>query len=165
MKILVFTEGTLFIGENDVHLSREERIRATREKIARMAAGEKIDFSAMVPAGNAIEKLHAWKRQGVEITYLTSRRRAAEVAIIRSLLDKFGFPEGELFFRRGTEAYKDVAERVLPDVLVEDDCESIGGEIEMTYPHIQPKIQARIKSIVVPEAGGVDHLPDDVAAL
>ncbi len=165
MKILVFTEGTLFIGGNVVHLSREERIRATREKIARMAAGEKIDFSAMVPAGNAVEKLQSWKRQGAEIMYLTSRRRADEIVIIRSLLGTFGFPEGELFFRRGNEAYKDVAERVPPDVLIEDDCESIGGEIEMTYPHIQPNIQAQIKSIVVPEAGGIDHLPDEIATL
>lgn len=165
MKILVFTEGTLFIGGNDVHLSREERIRATREKIARMAAGEPIDYSAMVPVGNAVKKLDAWRQQGAEIMYLTSRTRSDQIEIIRALLGKFGFPEGALFFRQANEAYKDVAERVLPDVLVEDDCESIGGEVEMTYPYIQPKIKARIKSIVVPEAGGIDHLPDDVAAL
>ncbi len=35
----------------------------------------------------------------------------------------------------------------------------------MTYPHIRPELRARIKSIVIPEAGGIDHLPDDVAAL
>jgi hypothetical protein len=157
MRILVFTEGTLFIGGNVAHLSRQERIRAVREEIARQAAGEPINFRDEVPAGSAVEKLHTWKHQGIEIMYLTSRIRPDEIEDIRYVLSKYGFPEGE--------AYKDVAERVLPDVLIEDDCESIGGEVEMTYPHIRPALRARIKSIVIPEAGGIDHLPDDVAAL
>lgn len=167
MKILVFTEGTLFIGGSVARLSREERIRSLKEKFARQAAGEKfeVDYSALVPAGKAVEKLHTWKRQDAEIMYLTSRRDSAEVEVIRSVLRKFAFPEGELFFRSENETYKDVAERVLPDILVEDDCESIGGEVEMTYPHIQPNIKARIRSIVVPEAGGIDHLPDHLADL
>jgi hypothetical protein len=166
MRILVFTEGTLLIGGDVAHLSRQERIRAVQEKIARQATGgPPIDFSAEVPAGNAVEKLHAWRRQGAEILYLTSRTRPDEIEAIRSVLDRFGFPVGELFFRRTGEAYSDVAERVLPDILIEDDCESIGGEVEMTYPHIRPELKATIKSIVIPEAGGIDHLPDDVAAL
>jgi hypothetical protein len=165
MRILVFTEGTLFISADVVHLSREARIQAVHEELARQAAGEPIDFSAEVPAGNAVEKLQTWQRQGAEIMYLTSRTRSNEIEDIRSVLRRFGFPEGELFSRQENEAYKDVAERVLPDVIVEDDCESIGGEVEMTYPHIRPDIKARIKSIVVPEAGGIDHLPDDIAIL
>ena len=49
-------------------------------------------------------------------------------------------------------------------VPIEDDCESIGfGEI--TYPQIRPEVQARIKSIIVPEFGGIDHLPDSLQAL
>ncbi len=162
MKIMVFTEGTLFISAEDASLSREERIHAVQQVLA---AQEPIDFRSSVPAGNAVQKLCAWHRQGAEIVYLTSRMEPKEIDDIRYLLDKFGFPEGELFFRREGEAYRDVAERVLPDILVEDDCESIGGEIEMTYPHIRPEFKARIKSIVVPEAGGIDHLPDDLAAL
>lgn len=165
MRILVFTEGTLFIGADVVHLSREARIQAVHEALARQAAGEPIDFSAEVPAGNAVEKLQTWRRQGAEILYLTSRICSDEIEDIRSVLRKFGFPEGELLFRQEGEAYKDVAERVLPDVIVEDDCESIGGEVEMTYPHIRPDIKARIKSIVVPEAGGIDHLPDEIDIL
>jgi hypothetical protein len=164
MRILVFTEGTI-IGGNVAHLTREERIRAVQELLAGAAAGVPIDFRAEVPTGNSVEKLHTWKRQGAEIMYLTSRTRSDEIEDIRYVLHKFGFPEGELFFRQEGEAYKDVAERVCPDVLVEDDCESIGGEIEMTYPHIHPDIKARIKSIVIPEAGGIDHLPDDLPAL
>jgi len=49
-------------------------------------------------------------------------------------------------------------------VLIEDDCESIGpGQI--TYPQIPSAARARIKSIIVPEFGGIDHLPDDPQAL
>jgi hypothetical protein len=166
LRILVFTEGTLLIGADEAHLSRAERIQAVKRKIARQAAGgPPIDFSAEVPPGNAVDKLHAWRRQGAEIMYLTSRTQPDEIEEIRSVLDRFGFPVGQLFFRRAGEAYSDVAERVLPDVLVEDDCESIGGEVEMTYPHIRPELKAKIKSIVIPEAGGIDHLPDDVASL
>ncbi len=43
-----------------------------------------------------------------------------------------------------------MAELVLPETPVEHDGESIGGEIEMTYPHIRPEYQARIKLVVVP---------------
>jgi hypothetical protein len=166
VRILVFTEGTLLIGGDVAHLSRQERIRAVQEKIARQAAGgPPIDFSAEVPAGNAVEKLHAWRRQGAEILYLTSRTGPEEIEDIRDVLGRFRFPAGELFFRRPGEAYSDVAERVLPDILVEDDCESIGGEVEMTYPHTRPELKTAIKSIVVAEAGGIDHLPDDLTAL
>ncbi len=49
--------------------------------------------------------------------------------------------------------------------IIEDDCESIGGEKEMTYPGIKSELKTRIKSIVVKEFGGIDHLPGDVSAL
>jgi hypothetical protein len=48
---------------------------------------------------------------------------------------------------------------------VEDDCESIGGEIEMTYSHMRPEIKAKITSIVVKEFGGIDHLPETLPEL
>ena len=143
MRVMVFTEGTL--------------IRAGQE-------GPR-DFSVSIPVGGAVEKLRVWQRQGAEISYLTSRTRPNEVETIRQVLQRYGFPQGELFFRQGDEAYRDVAERVTPSILIEDDCESIGGEIEMTWPHIRPELQARIKSIVVIEHGGIDHLPDDLAEL
>ena len=166
MKIMVFTEGTLLISPSVLHLSREERIRAVQEELIQAAAaGKPIDFSTQVPAGDAAAKLQAWKRQGAEIMYLTSRTIPDEIEDIRYVLDKYSFPKGDLFYRQEGEEYKDVAERVLPDVIVEDDCESIGGEIQMTYPHIRPEFKVRIKSIIIPEAGGIDHLPDDIHAL
>ena len=159
MKILVFTEGTLTIHKSWVGLPRADMVRIVQ-------AGEAPrDYAGSVPIAHAVEKLHAWKRQGAEIAYLTSRTRADEVGDVHSVLQRFAFPEGTVHFRREGETYADVAERVMPDVIVEDDCESIGGEIEMTYPHIRPKIRASIKSIVVKEFGGIDHLPDDIAEL
>ncbi len=67
--------------------------------------------------------------------------------------------------REPGESYGDVAGRELPDVLIEDDCESINGVSEITYPQIRPDLRARIKSIIVPEFGGIDHLPDSLDAL
>jgi hypothetical protein len=75
------------------------------------------------------------------------------------------FPIRKTFFRKQGEEYKDVTERVLPDVLIEDDCESIGGDIEMTYSYIRPEIKKKIKSVVVKEFAGIDHLPDTIAEL
>lgn len=74
-------------------------------------------------------------------------------------------PKGPIYHREKGEEYRDVAEKVLPDMIVEDDCTSIGGEKEMTYPHIRPEIKQRIRSIVVKEGFGIDHLPDDLQLL
>ena len=53
----------------------------------------------------------------------------------------------------------------MPDLLIEDDCRSIGGEAEMTYPHIDPGKKIFIQSIVVREFSGIDHLPDNLDEL
>jgi hypothetical protein len=86
-------------------------------------------------------------------------RKPEHVAKDAAVLERFGFPAGEIFFRQPGETYADVARRAAPDVLIEDDCESIGGEREMTYPHLRPEEQARIVGIVVREFEGIDHLP------
>lgn len=159
MLILVFTEGTLLAHREWAGLSRTEAVSAVRERL------EPLDYTGSVPVGNAVDKLHTWARQGAQIAYLTSRTDAREISIIGDILQNFGFPAGEVYFRRKGETYADIAGRLQPDVLIEDDCESIGGEAEMTYPHIQPQLKARIKSIVVPEFGGIDHLPDKLTGL
>jgi hypothetical protein len=68
-------------------------------------------------------------------------------------------------YRARGEGYADVALRVRPDVIVEDDCESIGGSSEMTYPALPEQARARIASVVVREFEGIDDLPDDPARL
>lgn len=145
---------------NAVGRSREEIVEQVRSKDSSLK-----EFSSYVPVGNCVKKIQTWKDKGATIIYITSRRTPDEILAIKTVLERYHFPEGELLFRKSDEEYKDVAERVLPDVLIEDDCESIGGENEMVYPHIRPELKTKIKSIAVKEFGGIDHLPDDVADL
>jgi hypothetical protein len=158
MKILVFTEGTIFGHRNWIGLAREEIVR-------RVKKGERPDYAGTRPIGEAAKKVQTWAQAGAEIVYLTSRRKPDDLDQVRATLQQFGFPSGQLAFRKEGEKYKDVAERVMPDIIVEDDCESIGGEVEMTYPHIKPELKTSIKSIVVKEFGGIDHLPDNISDL
>lgn len=151
MRIMVFTEGTIFTHSDWIGLAREEIVRRVKE-------GESPDYAGIIPIGNAAGKLQAWSHAGAEIIYLTSRRKPIEVEQVKEVLQRYDFPMGQLFFRETGEEYKDVAERAKPDIIVEDDCESIGGEIEMTYPGIRPEIKAEIVSVVVKEFGGIDHL-------
>ena len=176
VKILVFTEGTILINKKWTGLPREEVVKQVKkwstlsneelEKLKRAGDAPSPEyFAASVPIGNSAKKIEAWKKQGATIVYLTSRRKSNEVNIIRDVLKKCEFPEGKLLFRKEGEDYRDVAEKVMPDVIVEGDCESIGGETEMTYPGIRPELKSKIKSVVVKEFGGIDHLPDNVAEL
>ncbi|MFH1253785.1 MAG: hypothetical protein V1664_05690 [Candidatus Uhrbacteria bacterium] len=155
MKLLIFTEGTILMHKNAVGRSREEIVRQVEDHEESVA-----DFSSYVPIGWAVEKLKNWKNNGVEIFYLTSRRVSEEIDQIRAVLKKFDFSEGQLLFRQDGEEYKDIAERIVPDILIEDDCESIGGVDEITITHIDPEIKNKIKSVVVKEFAGIDNLPD-----
>jgi hypothetical protein len=145
MKILVFTEGTVLIHRS---------------------LSEIDDFANYIPNGQAVEKINAWKQQGAEIHYLTSRTDGPEIEAIQSVLIRNNFPDSKhLHARTGNQTYADVAETVMPDILIEDDCDSIGGEAEMTYPHIKHEFKSSIKSVVVKEFAGIDDLPTDLQAL
>ncbi|PIZ65364.1 hypothetical protein COY15_03390 [Candidatus Roizmanbacteria bacterium CG_4_10_14_0_2_um_filter_39_12] len=147
MKILIFTEGTA--------------LKPSSEK-----THEAHEFRAYVPNGKVVQKLQHWKDQGEDINYLTSRTTRDEIDDIRFVLKKYNFPQIEnLLFRNKGQEYKDVAEALIPDVFIEDDCASIGGEVEMTYPHITPEIQAQIHSIIVPEFANIDYLPENTQEL
>ncbi len=160
MKLLIFLHGTTIMHRSALGHTREERVRQVREQEASVR-----DYAAYVPVGEAVSKLRCWHEQGAELVYLSPHRQQEDVDKDQAVLSAYGFPEGEIVFRQPGEGYQDVAGRVLPDVLIEDDCESIGGTGEMTYPHIHPEMQAHITSIVVKEFEGIDHLPDDLAAL
>lgn len=161
MKILVFTEGTIIIHPSKEGLTREERVQQSKTRVRSVR-----DYKNYIPIGNAVEKIEKWKRQGAEIYYLTSRNSNIQIKDIAHVLSKYKFPDSKnLLYRKGGEQYKDVAERLLPDIIVEDDCESIGGVIEMTYPHIKPELKNKIQSVVVKEFSGIDSLPDDISEL
>ena len=177
MKILVFTEGTIIMHGNAKGVSRDEAVRQSKlagiqqeertlsydmKSLKESDLGSPYDFTSYIPVGHAAEKLMHWRKQGAIILYLTSRRIKKEVEAIRTILKKYSYPDANnLYFRHQGEDYKDVAERLIPDVIVEDDCESIGGEIEMTYPHIRADLKAKIKPIIVKEFEGINHLPDN----
>jgi len=160
MMIMVFLHGTVLMHPSGVGQTREERVRQVLDGDESL-----YDFAAYLPVGEAVQKLRAWRGQGAEIVYLSSHMDFEDVEKDLIVLRMHAFPQGPVYFRQGDEGYGAVIARVLPDVLIEDDCESIGGIAQMTYPQIEPDIRARIKSIVVKEFGGIDHLPDDILEL
>jgi hypothetical protein len=161
MRLLVFLHGTTLMHPGAAGRSRAERVSQVRDGIDPTVN----DFAAYVPVGDAVAKLRRWQEQGAEISYLSPHRDPGGIADDGRVLRRHGFPPGEILTRAAGESYGDVAGRALPDVLVEDDCESIGGAKEVTYPQIPARLRARIRSIVVPEFGGIDHLPDSLDEL
>jgi hypothetical protein len=160
MKIMVFLHGTAIMHRNALGRTRQERVRQV------MDGDESVhDFASYIPVGNAVQKLQAWSAQGADLVYLSSHQSPDDVEKDKAVLQTYGFPEGPIFYRHAGETYAYTAESDLPDVLIEDDCESIGGEKQMTYPHIRPQLKAKVKSVAVKEFGGIDHLPDDISEL
>jgi hypothetical protein len=160
MKLLVFLHGTAIMHKAALGHSREERVRQGIDKDPSV-----YDYTSYVPVGNVVQKLKHWEQQGAIIAYLSSHTDAEDAEKDKSVLTRYNFPEGEIYFRRNKETYADVAEKVMPNILIEDDCESIGGKKEMTYPHLRSEVKTKIKSIVVKEFGGIDHLPNALAEL
>lgn len=160
MKIMVFLHGTTIMHKSGKNVNREERSKQVIENEASV-----LDFVSYIPIGNAVEKINIWEKQGSEIYYLSSHQNYQDVQKDKLVLNKFGFPDAIILWRQNGEQYKDLAEKIQPDVLIEDDCECIGGVEEMTITHVSPEIKERIKSITVKEFGGIDHLPDEVNSL
>ncbi len=160
MKILIFLHGTALMHKNAVGKTRNERVEQSikREKSV-------LDYENYVPINKAVEKLKKWESQGAEISYLSSHESEGDVEKDKLVLKKYSFPKGAIYWRQNNKTYAQVTERIIPDVLIEDDCESIGGKSEMTITNIKPEIKKKIKSIVVKEFGGIDHLPDKISEL
>jgi hypothetical protein len=161
VRLLVFLHGTVLMHPDGVGRTRAERVAQSRD---RMHPGL-YDFAAYVPVDGAVAKLWRWVEDGAEIAYLSSHRDPYHLAEDASVLRRWDFPRGRVVARRPGEDYGDVAERVLPDVVIEDDCESLGPGAAITSGQIRPELRSRIASIVVPEFGGIDHLPDLPQAL
>ncbi|MEA4974052.1 MAG: hypothetical protein VB119_12930 [Candidatus Metalachnospira sp.] len=122
------------------------------------------NHNSYIPIGNSVRIIETWQGQGANIIYCTSRRKkqAKNIAV---LLKRFGFSGVFLAVREQKEKYKDIIEALKPDVLIEDDCKSIGGAWQMCITKVKPEIRKNILSIVVPEFGGIDHLPLDIKEL
>jgi hypothetical protein len=161
MRLMIFLHGTSIMHRGAISLTREERVRQIRQGDEESVR----DFASYVPIGRVVEKLKNWEAQGAEILYLSSNREPTDVEKDRQVLIEHDFPLGPVLFRARNETYASVVEKASPDILIEDDCESIGGEVEMTYPNLSAARKKGVKSIVVKEFGGIDHLPDDLNAL
>jgi hypothetical protein len=149
---MVFLHGTAIMHASAVGRPRADRVRQSSRREQSVT-----DFGSYVPTEAAVAKVRAWQRGGADVCYLSSRRGAADAPVDRDVLDRHGFPAGPVFFREPGESYADVARRAGADVVVEDDCESIGGSTEMTAPGLGDAVRC----FVVPEFGGLAHLPDD----
>ena len=143
MKIMIFAEGTILKPKSWFSL---------------------YNHRTYIPIGNAVSIIEAWHQQDVEILYFTSRRgkQAKEIA---QLLKEYGFAGSKLYFREKKQAYKDIVESVKPNILIEDDCRSIGGSWQMCISHIKPSMMEFIHSIVVKEFRGIDQLPPSIQDL
>ena len=143
LTIMIFTEGTI--------LKPTAWFRLYQHK-------------SYVPIGNCVEIIRGWREQGANIVYCTSQKenKARDIAF---LLKQYGFTGSRLYFRNKGDKYKDIVETILPDVLIEDDCKSIGGSWQMCITKVDPEIKGKIRSIIVPEFKGIDHLPGKLSDL
>jgi hypothetical protein len=143
MRLLVFLHGTVLVHAGGVGVIRAERVAQVRAKHPTVR-----EYAAYVPVGEAVAKLRRWQDAGA-VDYLSSHGNPDDVALDALVLRTHGFPAGQVFARRPGESYGDVAGREAPDVLIEDDCESIGAD-QVTYLQIPPAVRDRIKSIIIP---------------
>lgn len=155
MRLLVFLHGTILMHAGAIGRTRDERVAQSRSG---SGAGLR-DFGGYVPIGHSAAKLWRWQAEGAEIAYLSSHRSTAGVADDAAVLHRHGYPPGRILARRSDESYAQVVEREMPDILIEDDCESIGAA-EIAHPQLRQDLRALVKSIIVPEFGGIDQLPD-----
>jgi hypothetical protein len=160
VKVVVFLQGTTFIESGLLGKTREESVKKSRDW-ARNGGW----LGELVPIGEAPKKVRAWSSRGAEIHYLTASRKRENVAKCQTALKKWSFPSGPLIHRERDQTYSDLVTAVHPNIIVEDDCESLGGTREMVYPNLAESVRRSIASVVVREFEGIDHLPDDPTLL
>lgn len=64
----------------------------------------------------------------------------------------------EILCRDTGEQYSDLVECICPDILIEDDCASIGGAKEWCITNVKEDIKKSIKSIIVKEFEGINSI-------
>ncbi|MFW9828001.1 MAG: hypothetical protein ACFFEY_10435 [Candidatus Thorarchaeota archaeon] len=159
-RILIFLHGTSIMHRNARGLSREEIIKQIIDDLDDSIS----DFGSYIPIGNVVKKLTTWQIQGAEILYLSSHRTPENIKKDELVLKKYGFPKGPIFYRKGNSWILPIKE-AKPDILIEDNCESIGGEHQMTYPNLNKEWKSKLISIVIKEFDGIDNLPDNINEL
>lgn len=135
-KIMIFIEGTTFFTRPFLFLFSKK---------------------GYVPIGNAVGIINDLYDKGNKI-YLCSYVKKCRYHFIKSVVDSFGIMYDEILCRAKREKYSDLVERIRPDILIEDDCNSIGGEKNWCITNVKPEIKKSIKSIVVKEFQGIDEV-------
>lgn len=143
LTIMIFTEGTILKPKSWLSL---------------------YNHNGYIPIGNSVKIIEGWQTQGANIIYCTSRKKK-QAYDMATLLKRFGFSGVFLAAREQKEKYKDIVETLKPDILIEDDCKSIGGAWQMCITKVKPDIKKNIVSIAVPEFRGIDHLPLNIEKL
>ncbi|MFX0106169.1 MAG: hypothetical protein ACFE75_11855 [Candidatus Hodarchaeota archaeon] len=160
MRILIFLHGTCIMHKNALGLSRRQIVQQIIED-----TDESIyDFASYIPIGSVVKKLTSWQNQGAKIFYLSSHFTRENIENDKIVLEKYDFPKGPIFYRKKQNWNLPVM-KAKPDIIIEDDCESIGGLYQMTYPNLNQELKSKIKSIVIKEFGGIDNLPDNINEL
>ncbi len=144
LKIMIFTEGTILRPVNIFQY---------------------FNHSTYLPINNAVNVIKSWHEQGADVIYCTSSRRPKEIKKIKENMLKLGFEGTQLYYRSSNQKYRDIIESVMPNVLIEDDCKSIGGKWQMCITYVKPELKIKIKSIIVREFRGIDHLPLELPRL
>lgn len=122
MKVGVFLHGTAIMHATAAGAERRERVRQVRRRDPGIE-----EFASYIPTPGAVAKLTAWQRHGATLAYLSSHRRREDIRADEAVIRRHGFPEGPVHARAEGENYGALVARLGLDVLVEDDCESIGG--------------------------------------
>jgi hypothetical protein len=156
MRILLFLHGTILMHHSGRNKSPHERVLQVTHR-----EPEIYDFDNYIPIGEADRKVNLWHKAGAKISYLSSHKDFHNVQKDICILEKFGFPKGNIFFRRECQKYHEIAAIVRPEVLIEDKCNSIGGTCEMVVQGMDPEIRKKMTAITIEEFNGIDHLPDD----
>lgn len=159
-RLLVFVCGTTLMHAGAVGRSRDERVCQARKGTDPTLR----DYGAYVATEGALEKLRGWSAQGAEISYLSVHRDAATVTASAGALRSHGFPPGPVLSRSDGESYGDVVRRAAPDILIEGDRTSSDAD-GIAYHQLEPTQRDRILSIVVPQYGGLEHLPASLGTL
>jgi len=148
---MVFLHGTAIMHATAAGRPRAERVRQSRRRDPSV-----LDYASYVPTEAAVAKVLAWQRHGAQICYLSSHRAAADVQLDSQVLATGGFPSGDVFFRGQDETYAGVTRRAGADVLVEDDCESIGGHRRTTASELARTTGHAVRGL----AKASESLPD-----
>ncbi|MBY9001598.1 MAG: hypothetical protein KGD64_11815 [Candidatus Heimdallarchaeota archaeon] len=114
--LCIFLHGTIIMHSSGQNVSREERVLQVRNNDSSIH-----NYSSYIPIGNAVDKLHIWKKQGVKIIYLSFHRNKIDIQKDNFVLRKFGFPKGKIVYRKKGQEHKELIESIKPDILIEDE--------------------------------------------